>query len=146
MNLTLYSVTDSNNVIGKLKSNDFIIPIKLKHDVDVENPTILLSKTTGVNYNDYNYAFIDILNRYYFITDSTVMGGNITELRLKVDVLETYKNDILNSNARLMRGIKTGDYMNARIDENINATATIYESNKGLIDGESTKIFIVIGD
>lgn len=63
---------------------------------------------------------------------------------MRCDVIETYKADILASNARFMRKIKTGDYINSNIDYSLYKNITKTESNKGF-EGDSTMILTSIG-
>lgn len=129
MKLFLYDVTDGVNVINKTLPAPVEIDIRLYNDVDVINPTIRLRNVEGVNYDDYNYAFIDVLGRYYFIDKLGRVSATDNMLYLSCDVLETYKTEILNSNARFMRNLKTGDYMSGNVDNNINTSVAIHTSS-----------------
>ena len=129
MKLFLYDVDDGVNVINKTLPVPVEIEIRLSNDVDVASPTIRLRNIEGVNYDDYNYAFIDVLGRYYFIDKLGRVSATDNMLYLSCDVLETYKTEILNSNARFMRNLKTGDYMAGNVDNNINASVSIHNSS-----------------
>lgn len=144
MLLRLYKTVDGSNVINKTLTDELTIDINFKSDVDILNPSITLAPIEGVNFMEYNYAYIYGFERYFFISNIHRLTGTLFVLELAVDVLETYKEDILLSNARVRRNIKTGDYMNAPIDESVIKTVSLFESNKGLVDGESTVIFTVV--
>lgn len=66
----------------------------LKEATDILNPVITVA------YNAYhiniNYCYIPDFGRYYFIKDYVIDGDTIT-LYLHVDVLNTYRAQILNS-------------------------------------------------
>ena len=141
MKLFLYDVDDGDNVINKTLPIPVEIEIRLSNDVDVINPTIRLRNIEGVNYDDFNYAFIDGLGRYYFINKLGRVSASDNMLYLSCDVLETYKTEILNSNARVMRNLKTGDFAEIDIDMSNLTTVEKHLSNKGLTDGESSIIF-----
>ena len=64
----------------------------------------------------YNYCHIPFFKRFYFV-DRVERKGQIILVGLSCDVLETYKDDILASNARFKRNLKTGDYMSVNIDK-----------------------------
>ena len=67
MKLFLYKVNDTENTVNKTLFDPLEIDIKLKSDTDIINPFIILKTITGYNFNDYNYAHIPDLERYYFI-------------------------------------------------------------------------------
>lgn len=145
MKLFLYNVADGDNVINKTLSNKVEIEIRLSNDVDVINPEIRLRNIAGVDFNDFNYAYIDVLGRYYFINKLGRVSANDTFLYLSCDVLETYKAEILASKARLRRSIRNGDFYEGNMDFTIDTNVMIYNSNAGLPDGENTTILTTIG-
>lgn len=144
MLLTLYSTKSDSNVINKTLENALNIDITVRNNFDVINPELLLSKITGVNFQDYNYCHIPELNRYYFITSINAVNGDIYRLECECDVLESYKADILLSNARFTRKIKNGDYVKGNLDFKINADIVKYESDKGFSGGK-TLILTTVG-
>lgn len=116
MILTLYKTLDRGNVINKTLTNPEQITIFLKSDVDILSPELLLEATTGVSFSDYNYCHIDELNRYYFINEVVSVNNNIVKLICGVDCIETYKANILNSEARYGIPLGVGDYGDIRLD------------------------------
>lgn len=116
MKLYLYHIQDSNNVINKTLENAFELDIILKRDVNIINPELILSTLDDIDYSDFNYAHIPELKRYYFIDQVININSKLWQLNLECDVLESYKNDILSSNAVFNRGIKTGDYIESKVD------------------------------
>lgn len=99
MELILYKTNNDRNVINKELTDPKSLDIKLKRDELVESPNISCNRFEGID--EYNYAYIPNFERYYFIVDSEVLNKRIVRLRLNTDVLETYKNDILNSTVRV---------------------------------------------
>lgn len=144
MELNLYVVSDSDNVINKTKTQKLSINITLKRDVNITAPVITLLNDNGAYFNQFNYAEIPELKRFYFIDSITNINNRMETLALRCDVIETYKADILLSNARFMRKIKTGDYINANIDYSLYKNITKTESNKGF-EGSSTMLLTSIG-
>lgn len=110
MQLVLYTISDSDNVINKTLGQGTAFNIFLKRDTDIINPFIRLVELTGIDYKDFNYAEIPQLNRKYFIRSVESVNASIWGLQLETDVLETYKADILASNAVYNRKIKSGEY------------------------------------
>lgn len=133
MELKLYHTLDNENVINKTLTLIHTMKIKLKDTVSITNPILILSEVPGVNYFRCNYCYLSEFNRYYFIRDIELMSTKNYKLQLEVDVLESFKEDILNSDAQIKRTIRTGDfvYINNIID--VRKEIDIFESANTLI-------------
>lgn len=145
MELNLYVVNDSDNVINKNMTNKVTININLKRDVDISSPSLILLDGQGVNYSDFNYAEIPELGRFYFVNNVQRLNHKMIQVDLVCDVLETYKADVLASKARFNRAIKTGDYYNANVDQSTLKTITKHESNVSIAD-QSAIILTSVGE
>lgn len=110
MILTLYKTTDADNVIGKTLTDSFNITIRLKATTDISNPELLLGSIAGVDYKEFNYCSIDVLGRKYFIRSVEAVTNTLSRLICEVDVLETYKADILACTAKVQKRLGAGDY------------------------------------
>lgn len=77
---------------------------------NVLTPVVRFRTRTPVS---FNYVFIESLNRYYFVSELN-QDGNICTVRLRVDVLQTYKEKILASNATLTKGTNVNKYLSNR--------------------------------
>lgn len=144
MELKLFSTDSARNVIGKVLTNELSLNINLRRDFDISSPTLRLQIPAQNNALNFNYCQIVELNRFYFIETVNSVNADIWEFVCSCDVLETYKNEILSSNARLRRNVRTGDYLSANLESNTNATITLYESDKGF-SGEPTMILSTVG-
>ena len=144
MILTLYKTESAPNVIGKELTSPLAITINLKASTNVIDPEILLGTRPAVDYFVYNYAHIDSLNRYYFIDNVEVLSGNITRLALRCDVLETYKDSVLNSNCRYKRKVQAGDYFVEGLNESDKAVITTYLSDVTIQDNVHTNVLTVV--
>ena len=71
----------------------------------------------------FNYAYIKEFERYYFITEWTFDGG-IWTAQMSVDVLATYRDEILAMNAYVLR---SSSYHNPKVIDTIFPAATEYE-------------------
>ena len=140
IDFVLYSINDDDNVINKNLGMGLNVPIHLKGDFDLINPTVILNG----DFRQYNYAHIPDLNRYYFIERFEQLNLKMVQLYLKCDVLESYKSDILNSVARFKRGIKNGDYHNINIEHSNKMIVERFDSD-GLEMGGNTMIISVVG-
>lgn len=146
MILKLYQVTDGDNVMNKtLSDTPLTLTIRLKRDTDIINPMLILSAIDGVDYNNYNYARIEELNRFYFIDNATNLNNKRWQLNLSCDVIETYKDEILLSHAKFKRSIRAGDYINtADFDTSIIESIEVYKSDI-ILDGIESVILTTIG-
>lgn len=144
MELKLYVVEDGDNVLNKTLSDELIIQINLKRDVNLFTPSLIIRDSSAIDINRFNYCVIPVLNRNYFIRTINNIGNDLWRLDCECDVLETYKNDILNSDALLNRSLKNGDFLINTIDTTIIKTISKYNSDVTLIE-EKTNVISVIG-
>lgn len=120
MILILYKTDDSPNTINKTLSDSLELNINLKKDTDIINPELVLKG----DFRGFNYAYIPELNRYYFINSMEQLNFILVKLYLECDVLETYKEDILNSSGIIKRDITDGDYGVVSAESSINDITT----------------------
>ena len=125
MNITLYKSKSSMNTVDKGGANltplltvsgnfknaqSILTPIVI---IDTIDSLLLVDDNGQVVLDDYkrplltsrdaskeiikaNYCYIDELQRYYFISEMTSVRNGLWRVSLSVDVLESYKSDILN--------------------------------------------------
>lgn len=77
---------------------------------NVLTPVVRFRTRTPVS---FNYVYIESLNRYYFVSEKQ-QDGDICTVRLRVDVLQTYKEKILASSATLTKGENVNEYLSNR--------------------------------
>ena len=142
MDMYLYNTLDDNNILNKtLTDEKHILEIRLKQPVDIINPSIILRND---GFLLYNYAYIPEFERYYFIENITNKTKDTFEILLKVDVLQSFKDDILTS-----KGIITNDnignkYLDVGKDTELRKNFNIYESDI-VLDLDHTIILNVYG-
>ena len=90
MELKIYNNNSNTNVINKNITLVDTLNFNLKADNSILQPILILK-----NYSAGNYCFIKEFNRYYYITDIRVLNGGLYQLQLEVDVLMTYKDEIM---------------------------------------------------
>lgn len=100
MKLTFYKQAATPERIDK---SDYMTEVGEIDGVVLKQPTNLLNaefifKTNPVLYNS-NYFYCDFTGRYYFIRDYVALTGGRMSLTGEVDVLHTFRNEILNSEA-----------------------------------------------
>lgn len=101
MKLEIYNNNSNNNVINKNITLVNEIYFNLKSDNSILQPILILK-----NYIGGNYCYIDKFKRYYFINDVRLLNGGLYELQLNVDVLMTYKDEIMNNPITTSKVIK----------------------------------------
>ena len=94
MEVILYRNSSENNVIGKSLAQIKSVECNLKNDVSIINPTLVLNYTANILSS--NYCFIPKFNRYYFIDEIVPITGDRCIVKCRVDVLESFKDNILN--------------------------------------------------
>ena len=103
MNAQLYYNKSNKNVVDKsITTIGSQLTIHLKDDTDVVNPIIYISRDIS-NFKDANYIKINGLkNRYYYI-DSYETSQQYYIVKCHVDVLMSFKDDILNQKCIVSR-------------------------------------------
>lgn len=81
--------------------------VVLKETENELTPDFILN-TNSLVYNA-NYFFCDFTSRYYYITDMEMMTGGRIVLHSRVDVLMTFRNEILSSSSWVEVSDRTTD-------------------------------------
>lgn len=143
MELKLYKTNDDDNVINKDLEFFKSININLKESTDVSNPNLRL-KFNIDDIGKFNYAEIDTFNRKYFMRDIQNINNDVWLVRLECDVLETFKDEILNSYGDVTKTIGSGDYQDVTIRANVTKEFMKYDSDIELVH-KPVKILSAIG-
>lgn len=95
MNIILYNTNSNPLELNKILNQVGECTGQITNNCDVIKPIFELQTN---NFN-FNYIFCDDnkFKRYYFVNKIEVMRGNIIKVYCDVDVLQTYKNDVLNA-------------------------------------------------
>lgn len=99
MVVNFYLYTGRLNELNKVLPTGFTIDCILKQKSNTINFDLILNKTID-NFN-YNYCYIPKLNKYYFINNLSIINSTNILLELKIDVLMSYKNILLETKARI---------------------------------------------
>ena len=100
MRITFYTFSKKSNSTARPNVAGTDFECQIKSPSSIVNPIIQLCKASEPI--TFNYAYIPDWKRYYFITDITYSLGLWT-LSLRVDVLGTYRNQILSSSQYVLR-------------------------------------------
>ena len=76
----------------------------IRNETSLLTPSVLIDTTNEPNYVlDANYVYMPNFRRYYYITSISSVRNHLWRLSLRVDVLMTYKDEILNQDALVYR-------------------------------------------
>lgn len=95
MQITLYKNTSEKNKIGKNLTNSSTLTGTMRDQTSITKPYIIIEHTDPT---DFNYCYIDVFDRYYFVNEVTVIRNGLLGVSLVVDVLESFKTQILTQN------------------------------------------------
>lgn len=142
MIMKMYNTNDSNNTINKTLANETEFNIKLKGDTSITQPIVVLHSNNIIL---FNYAYIPEFNRYYFVDKIELFPNGIYSITLKVDVLESFKNDIKNSYGMISKQTNINHYYNDSYESEIKKEVDLYRSNITFNLDTKEKILVTIG-
>lgn len=104
-NATFYQFGKKKNSTRRPTNGGMPFAIQLLEPCGVLNPTIKI-KTN--NPRSYNYCYIPLFDRYYFVNE-WISDHDFWTAHLSVDVLASWKNSILNSTQFVLRAASKND-------------------------------------
>ena len=105
MDIKLYKNHSEKNKINKSLTGEVEYTGTLRDETSVINPIVLIH---AENLSLYNYAYIPQFHRYYFIRDIVSVRTGLWRVSMSVDVLMSFKTDILDLNVILSDTETTG--------------------------------------
>jgi hypothetical protein len=93
--------------ITKLMTDTVEVTGTLRDTCDVLNPELLVK----TDVRKFNYVYIEEFKRYYYVKDITQYRQGMWVVKLKVDVLMSYRDAILEFNGVVSR-LNDSDYVN----------------------------------
>ena len=107
MIVALYDYQGDKRIISKTLLDSFTMNGTLTNDCDVVNPVIEVEKFNPAYYR-YNYMYIPDFRRFYYITSWENLANRLWLLHAHTDVLMTYRDEILKTQAVMVRGNYAG--------------------------------------
>ncbi len=141
MKIVLYNTSSANNTINKILTNPHEYDIKFKDSTDVNRPIVRLNST---DYIAQNYAYIERFKKFYFIESIELYPNRIYELSLRCDVLETFKEELLQCEGFVSQQENINPYYNSGYKFETRKEIDVYKSDVSLT-GETTTILVTIG-
>ena len=130
MKLEFFHTDDSSNTINKTLTKISEKDVTLKASTDILAPRmIFLAKdfSTTINY-------MKMLDKYYFVDLQFIRNNSLVIVNSSIDVLETYKDNILNSQADIIKkssagNIKQENVLPTTISKTFNSDKTLTKSS-----------------
>lgn len=142
MTVKFYTTNSEHNRVNKTLLNEYTLDnVFLLDGQDILNPSIRVD-SNNVFY--YNYVYISEFGRYYYIENVTQDYDGLATVKLSIDVLMTYKNEILNTTGLINRADKNQYLVDNAIVTNTKSTKQIIQFSESL-PTDSDYILIVSG-
>ena len=130
MKLEFFHTDDSSNTINKTLTKISEKDVTLKASIDILTPRmVFLAKdfSTTINY-------MKMLNKYYFVDLQFIRNNSLVIVNSSIDVLETYKDIILDSQADIIKkssagNIKQENVLPTTISKTFNSDKTLTKSS-----------------
>lgn len=104
-----------------------------KEETSIENPVLELN-TTALNIYIYNYAYLVDIGRFYWIDEVISISNSVLELHCSIDVLSTFKTQILEHSAYVL-------YSSSNFDDYLVDTRVPMANQFGVTHDEDETIF-----
>lgn len=100
MNIKFYNCNDDRRKIRKnLIQVGTTVSCKVKEQCSCMKPSFIVGVSSMPNIKQINYCYVDTYDRYYFIDEITNETGQRIVVNCSVDVLNSFKEQILNCEA-----------------------------------------------
>ena len=142
MIIDFYKINDVKNKINKTLG----VPYTMNNvffksgDVDIIKPFLRLSR----DITQYNYCFIRELNRFYFIDDVVIENNGIRNYKLSIDVLMTYKTEIMNNKTHIIESENVINADNIEYSEKNNEVVSTFNFPDNPFEDNKTDVLICV--
>lgn len=137
MEINLYKYTQDPNTVNKTLGNPYTVTGYMTNDLEIDSPTIKLT-----SYDlEYNYIYIPVLKRYYFIDGVRIDPNGIWHIQLSIDVLMTFKDEIEHAQITITKQ-KTNNLDSAGYEKRLTKFKTVEVTNPFDFD---EKVTLLIG-
>lgn len=118
LTLKLYKYSGKNNVVSKVLDDSTAQTLNGVFYDYYDTITPQIKVRTKANLNDlqkFNYCFIaDLENKYYFVEKINILSNDVFRFDLRLDVLNTYKTQILAATATATTAENATPYLSNR--------------------------------
>lgn len=103
LEVKLYANKSEDNVVYKNLQELLSTSCNLLDECSIITPSITLSSTNQNAIVQCNYCYINSMGRYYFVTDKVQIANGLWQIKLKSDVLMSFKNSFMDLSAVIER-------------------------------------------
>lgn len=118
MEIVVFSNFSKKHNSTLLPNGGTSISVRLKEDTSIENPSFILSS------NDFSINYVRAFNKYYYVTNIVSIGQGRIEIQCDLDVLATYRSNILSYTAFVERSASNYD---DRINDDLISSAQEFD-------------------
>lgn len=133
--------------VSKRRNSTLQPTLTASFDVLLKSPTSLHAPTFTISATSFPYNYLKWDDRYYFVTDVVSKNNSLWDVSAVVDVLATFKADILASTQFVSYSShKTSDWLaDTRIPLQQNTISSVSTSLTGVLSTIGTYILTVVG-
>lgn len=142
MIIEFYKTESENNRLEKVLTDKLAIEGKLKSDIDIINPVLLFKDNVLAN---YNYCYIPVLNRYYFLDKFEIINNTI-HVYLSIDVLMSFKDKIKDLSVVVSASESSPYYNNFQVGYDIRLNKTVLEFENNFNEDGNIILVALYGD
>lgn len=140
--IDFYNYTGRPNTINKTLTNPTQMQGVFRSTFNVLQPSLRVKNSDVFN---FNYCYIHELNRYYFITNVSVVDSDNYDISLSLDVLKTYEDEIMSATATVVEQQDADKFLSSRqqlFDVRPQINRIDFEPN--LFDAEGNLIMVTL--
>ena len=141
--INFYSYNGHPDTVNKVLDSPTQVDGTLRQDFDILHPVLTLKHSP---LPAFNYCYVSVLGRYYFVDRVEYVGNNTYELSLSVDVLKTYESEILAATGRVSESDNPDPYISNResvFDRRAKFEKVEFE-NKDVFNSDGSIIMVTI--
>lgn len=142
MTIDFYKINDVKNKINKTLGIPYTISNVFfkSNNIDIIKPFLRLSR----DMTQYNYCFIRELNRFYFIEDVVIENNGIRNYKLSIDVLMSYKTEIMNNKTHIIESENVINADNIEYSEKNNEVVSTFNFPDNPFEDNKTDVLICV--
>lgn len=99
--VNFYACSANMNIVRKKLSHEVTADAHFIEPTSIEDPVLKLSKS--IDFDAYNYVYIPLMNRYYYVADKPTFEQGFYTVKLHIDVLMSHISKFLSQDVILKR-------------------------------------------
>ena len=144
--VTLHNYSGNKNTVNKQLDDGIDFNGEILEETNILYPVLTIRMGNSLQAYNFNYCEIPLFGRYYFIDSITFLSRVKARLKLSVDVLKSYENEILEASATVKQADEPDKYSSNReiIYNRKPNFGKIEFPNKKLFNDKGTMIMVTI--